>query len=386
VWAAPPAGAQVDAWEPPEPDLPVSRAPRESAEGYAERVLQEAESFPVDALRVWGDSSAIVRTAARAPEDAPRGYMLVLTILKAALSDDEELLAQSRPMLYTMARNRPEALAAVIDHYEENDPRRLAATLLGTSGSSKVLPTLVRALRDEDPMTRANAALAIGRIGDPRGLAPLLRALAQDLELTKRDMVNTQREYGPSVVTTLPSVFVPRSYIIRGLSNFKTPEVRWTLLNERVHVAEEVRVAVMDGLAQFAEGDPLVQEALLEGLEDHDAEVRQRAALALVRLENEELAQPLFEALARESDDKVRLMLIRALGKLEDPRVARVCIRVLKVGEGPVQVEALRVLQDRTGQDFGMDHAAWLAWWEQQQKAEAEGEPSETLPAGGKEN
>jgi len=58
--------------------------------------------------------------------------------------------------------------------------RRNACILLGNRGRSEALPALVRALSDPDPVVRAHAAWAIGRIGGERARELLQRAASDE--------------------------------------------------------------------------------------------------------------------------------------------------------------------------------------------------------------
>ncbi|MBS7250416.1 MAG: HEAT repeat domain-containing protein, partial [Candidatus Freyarchaeota archaeon] len=47
-------------------------------------------------------------------------------------------------------------------------------------GSPMVVPLLIKALGDTEPMVRVEAAQALGERGDQRAIAPLIKALEDD--------------------------------------------------------------------------------------------------------------------------------------------------------------------------------------------------------------
>ncbi|QYZ80207.1 HEAT repeat domain-containing protein [Methanofollis formosanus] len=63
-------------------------------------------------------------------------------------------------------------------NHERPEFRWGAAEALGRIGDSRAVAPLIKALEgDPDPRVRTKAAWALGRLGDPRAQRPLLRAL-----------------------------------------------------------------------------------------------------------------------------------------------------------------------------------------------------------------
>lgn len=59
---------------------------------------------------------------------------------------------------------------------------RNAAVALGNSGDQRAVPPLVEALVDEEPLVRAHAAWALGRLGGEEARAALQAALATETD------------------------------------------------------------------------------------------------------------------------------------------------------------------------------------------------------------
>jgi HEAT repeat protein len=119
------------------------------------------------------------------------------------------------------------------------------------------LPELVQALGDADDEVRAKAATALGRLGDRRGVRPLLEHLLTD-----------------------PAPFV-RARIASSLGQFGGPEVIDRLVQTLGDSAWWVRMRGVEALEQIG---PPAEGPLLVALDDADPDIRQRAAISLERL------------------------------------------------------------------------------------------------------
>ena len=60
--------------------------------------------------------------------------------------------------------------------------RRNAAIVMGNSGDEKYLPSLEKALHDEDPLIREYSAWAIGRIGRKEAISMLENAILKETD------------------------------------------------------------------------------------------------------------------------------------------------------------------------------------------------------------
>jgi len=98
--------------------------------------------------------------------------------------------------------------------------------------------------------------------------------------------------------------------------------------------------------------------------DDPSALVRREAARALQRIHNPEVVEALLAAAdeAREEDGDVRAAAAEALGQYRQFRVVQGLIGALQDRLLRVNDAAVASLVTLTGQDFGLDTAAWLAW------------------------
>jgi hypothetical protein len=93
-----------------------------------------------------------------------------------------------------------------------HDFRRMAAITLGNLRDKQAIEKLINRLSDakEDHMVSAEAALALGKIGDPRALGPLLDGLLDDRTLVRRYAAQGLRLLKPPPDQVASVVTAPR--------------------------------------------------------------------------------------------------------------------------------------------------------------------------------
>lgn len=126
-----------------------------------------------------------------------------------------------------------------------------------------------------------------------------------------------------------------------------------------------VRVSAIKALGLH--GRPEVAPLIAERLSSDDHLERWTAAHALQRLHNPEVVPALLERLdpKKEPEFDVRAAAANALGQYPEGRVVDVLIAALDDANLLVNVEAEESLHTLTGQSFGQDVRAWVAWTRQ---------------------
>jgi HEAT repeat protein len=240
-----------------------------------------------------------------------------------------------------------------------------------------VVPPLIEQLQAEDLDTRQAAAVALGRIGDRRGTAPLVAAL-DDCELAVAAAGALARIGDPAafegLITRLgdPDAAVRQSVIaalnsighaempgrIRPLLADPDPIVRESALKiagyfgypdclDRVLACcrddhEIVRRTAVEQLPFF--DDPRVFDALEWTLAHDSAPVRAAAASALGRVEHPARTDALVRALD-DADPWVRFLALRSVGMTGDPIAAPVVVARLESDPAPhVRLAAIEVI------------------------------------------
>jgi len=104
-------------------------------------------------------------------------YLCVLT-MAAAMAIGAWLTFRATPVPRTTP-HPPESAPAPIDEQASDDWRgRYAAALRGDSPDpNRAVESLIAFLSDENPLARTDAAGALGRMGDPRAVGPLIRTI-----------------------------------------------------------------------------------------------------------------------------------------------------------------------------------------------------------------
>lgn len=123
-----------------------------------------------------------------------------------------------------------------------------------------------------------------------------------------------------------------------------------------------VRAAAVRGLALH--GSPAHVPLILPLFEDADWLLRWECARALQRLHNPAAVPSLLKRLQEsvERESAVRAAAADALGQYAEPRVLDGLIAALGDRDLAVNAAALRSLRTLTGQDFGDNLRAWVAW------------------------
>ena len=230
--------------------------------------------------------------------------------------------------------------------------RAAVAEALVRLGRPAVVP-LIRALRQEDVVVRAEAARALGKTGDPRAGGPLADALDDRDPRLRALAAQSLREVGwePGDDAEEAKLHIAERNAqallgMRGLAAGPLAEALRAGGNDRsfrsfvadtlVSIGGPAVVAVVQVLRA---GDPEAREraawvlgkigdrrgvgALVRALGDRAARVRETAARALGEIGDRRAVKPLASALS-EKDRFVRMAAARSLAELDDPdRCAR---------------------------------------------------------------
>lgn len=189
----------------------------------------------------------------------------------------------------------------------DHDVRKFVLDILGAIGDESCLQPMVQALSDSDSNVRVAAAENLGKIGLAEAVPSLLAAM------------------------THPDLWF-RFTILEALGQIGAPVKLTSLLEFRED--RLLKKALFDCLGRI--GDPEALVALVQGLNDDMRNVRETAAVALMRLAErwpeavtEHLSglagSPVAEAVAGlldSSDRTVRQAAVNLLGRLKDGRFA----------------------------------------------------------------
>jgi cyclophilin family peptidyl-prolyl cis-trans isomerase/HEAT repeat protein len=227
-------------------------------------------------------------------------------------------------------------------------------------------------LKHLNPIVRRRVALAIGRIGDKRGTAPLIAVLQKDEDAVAREMaafaLGEIEDAGAAnalleVVNASKESLVAQARAGEALGKIASVQanaeklgqatldaVNQSLLKhlpaaDATLAADQKLLSSLTVTALMRLRNPASVDPLRGQLKSKDAEIRAQAANALARLRQSiEAAVPaLIEAL-NDADADVRANAARALGVSKDARAVEPLIKLLSDKSDRVQVNAVRAL------------------------------------------
>jgi HEAT repeat protein len=288
-------------------------------------------------LGFTGDASVIqalmdVAQSSREPESVRVNALLGLATLGDKLRDYPDHLALMRGLSASM--EAPDSSFSL---------RRAAVTAFvqafDAAQGDSIIPLRNRFLSDPDQRVRIAAINAMGDIGDHTAVTDLVAAGLGDPE---------------------PEV---RSASAIALGKITYPDAALpALVRASRDENSGVRRHVVDAASRHYGSEPeTVYAVVITGLSDFDARVREAAALALARIEDERGVEPLLQA----TGDRVALVreaAARALGFLiptEREKEAYPLIDLLTDQNPDVQLAALRSLSNITQANHANDQTIW---------------------------
>jgi HEAT repeat protein len=178
--------------------------------------------------------------------------------------------------------------------------------------SKRDVKGLAKALRyKKDASVRRSAAHALGYLGDPAGVEPLIEALSDDHMFVRSDAAGSLAMIG---IPALDALILAIQGIRRG------DLVRNIILSMRMRgQAESALVRI---------GAPAV-EPLLGVLEDNYGSLNQNVANALARIGDRRAIEPLI-ALLRNNSDSKRWVAARTLGEMKAASAVQPLIAALQ--------------------------------------------------------
>jgi HEAT repeat protein len=177
-------------------------------------------------------------------------------------------------------------------------------------------------IHDPAAEVRAEAAAAVGRLGDEDAPMLLFELLGDESELIQESAMDALSRMSPARVLPLLVQALSgedpgaRIRAAQTLGLLRDPAALPALVAAARDERESLRAAALLALGEI--GGPSVLEVLRLGLADASSTVRQQAILALGRVREPESA-PLVLPLLAEEDPRLRFAAVRALGQIGNP-------------------------------------------------------------------
>jgi hypothetical protein len=183
-------------------------------------------------------------------------------------------------------------------------------------------------------------------------------------------------EFGESLSPTTPSEAARmmvdphdpdnrrRGIVLIANSPFGGADAYLAVYRDRVvHETDPLtRAAAITALGRY--GEPDDAPAIAAALDDEQFQVRWEATKALQRIHNPAVVADLVRVLRTQTEQPdIRVAAAVALGQYAQDRVFQALVEALDARELAVNVAARESLTTLTGQDSGMEPAAWLRWY-----------------------
>lgn len=221
----------------------------------------------------------------------------------------------------------------------------ICASVLSGFDDPRVVESMLKLKDSHVPYYREAAARAFGKIRDPRAFQALLELL-DDNEMVRMASIEALGDTNDPQATGLllellndPSDDIRREAVM-ALGKIGDPRAIEPLIN-KLNSDDKVRRACAWSLRRF--DDPRIVEPFLKLIDDPDPSVRRSAADAYGKIQDPRS----FDALLKLLDDRdhdVRVDAIKALGGKNDPRATEPLRRKLNDADYSVRTTAAEVL------------------------------------------
>jgi HEAT repeat protein len=227
----------------------------------------------------------------------------------------------------------------LIVRLRSGDPvvRRDAARELGERGERAAVPALVEVLRRAPPRgaaeshpehaSRAAAAVALGRIGDPSAAAALLEAIADPFNLGNAASTALGRLSPPPVAELVSATSDPdpwrRARAVMALGEIGDASAFGTmaaLLQDPDEAVQRAAASAFEKMRDPRAVTPLMRRLAREGASACSSNLRRAAARALCRIGDPRAAEALARLADHDPDQTVRQVVSRYLRPREGQR------------------------------------------------------------------
>ncbi|MBN1235318.1 MAG: HEAT repeat domain-containing protein [Methanotrichaceae archaeon] len=265
-----------------------------------------------------------------------------------------------------------EKLGSSDDYFE----RQKAAWALVNLGEVAVDDVAGALEKGEFSDLRYKSAWVLGKIGCPRGVEPLCRAMLNDPDHVVREWCAAALEAVRSQ-DAVPALVLAmkrdssKDVRLRAAVALRTLGAAEALSGLLGHAEPEIRGMAVTGLAKIGHRESLPDVARL--LEDEEMEVRRRAAAFMGEVACDEGLSCLARAL-QDKESIVRSEALKALGKIKSEKACDLALQALKDQDWQVRYTAVTTLGE-IGHNkaldalveviFGPDDEetrAWAAW------------------------
>ncbi|MHB8119132.1 MAG: HEAT repeat domain-containing protein [Methanothrix sp.] len=265
-----------------------------------------------------------------------------------------------------------EKLGASDDYFE----RQKAAWALVNLGEAAVDQAAKALENGEVSDLRYKSAWVLGKIGSPRGVEPLCRAMLNDPDQVVREWCAAALEAVRSQ-DAVPALVLAmkrdssKDVRLRAAMSLRTLGAAEALHDLLGHAEPEIRGMAVTGLAKIGHRESLPDVARL--MQDEDMEVRRRAAAFMGEVACDEALSCLAQAL-QDSESAVRCEALKSLGKIKGEVACDLALRASQdqdwqvrytvvttlgeIGHNKALVPLVEIMFGREDEEM----RAWAAW------------------------
>jgi len=259
---------------------------------------------------------------------------------------------------------------------------------------SDALKAYKRDIRPDNPIPRRIGAVRAVAMFGTRDAARILLATVSVTEKTERPLEEEKEKVSERIQTILGSQqFAEKRVLDAGvMAGLKDLQAKLDRLQRKLVAEARVRQEIAESLATF--DDPKAVSFLVgDGLRDSSSRVREIAATALGSIGDPSAIKPLRRLLSdkaisvrgaallslgelraevalpdilkrlKDNAWPVRAAAVKALGKLAAKAAVGPLIDAMEREEGRLQKDIANVLEELTGQRFGVNVEGWRGWW-----------------------
>lgn len=284
-------------------------------------------------------------------------------VLRDVLKDPAERVRRAA-LDWSLARKDDDTVTFMIAALQDREPtvRCWAATALGNIGDPRAIAPLIAALSDNDARGRREAALALSKLKAADAVSPLIALLASEKEEHVRanaaialGEIGDKRALDVLVGCLGDTYDWARYQCALAIGKLHDPRGVDALLATKIEDGTASAVAQALGEA----GDERAVGHLVHLLSNPDnSRARQQAALALGKMRVGGAVVNLVPLLEDKSID-VRRAAVEALCRIGGPQAVQPLLAILDSRDAHKKLWLIDVLQELTKKDFGLNLAKW---------------------------
>lgn len=229
-------------------------------------------------------------------------------------------------MEHQLHENTVDGLIDDLFNQDSFNTRRKAAFTLGNYGEDKVVRSLIRALKDDDPHVRRKATVSLGKIGNERAIKQLIVLLDDDDSIIRSHAERYLGKLGDMALKYLTDSMKSHNINIKAgsitsagiiLAKSNVADIMDLMADSLKNEDDVIKRRTADALNEMGMGTPHTIMALTHALEDSSITVRLKVLEALGETGDKESIYYIIKSKSDE-DERVRKMAEHAWERIKE--------------------------------------------------------------------